>query len=352
MKRNFITHCNWRDLNMQLINKITLTHSYQLSVRIFSSISLLILLVACQQSTKNSDKETFDAHVHIWNGEQSYHEYKAHLDSTGQAITRFGAIHMAVVGRPAHTRQKNNELIELAKKYEEVVPICSVHPLDGDSALAELNRLAALNVRALKLHPHTQNFDARDERMFEVCKQAGELGITILIDNANIKPGDNQALFDLAIRSPKTKFIFARMGGLEFRFWNILPLIRTANGFFADNIYFDISATVTLVANSPLEEEFIWTLRNVGIEHVLMGSDYPQFSLSESLGALEQLNLTREEKHKIRFLNAMELLFPDESEEITKLDAQGIGLIEYTGLTSRHFSGLEEDGKKQKLYDF
>ena len=54
------------------------------------------------------------------------------------------------------------------------------------------------------------------------------------------------------------------MGGLNFRFWNILALARTANDFFMDNIYFDISATVVLAAGAPIEEEFVWTLRNVG----------------------------------------------------------------------------------------
>jgi len=29
----------------------------------------------------------------------------------------------------------------------------------------------------------------------------------------------------------------------------------------ADNVYFDISATVTLVADSPVEDELVWTLQ-------------------------------------------------------------------------------------------
>jgi uncharacterized protein len=278
--------------------------------------SLLVLfVVGCQPSSPDTPKDVFDLHVHIWNGEQSYHEYKANLDSTGQVITRFGAIHMAQRGRPEHTRQKNNELIALSKKYSEVLPICSVHPLDGDSAIVELERLSTQGIRIIKLHPHTQNFSANDEAIFFVCRKAGELGVVVLIDNANIKPGDNQALFDLAIRLPKTKFVFAHMGGLEFRFWNILPLVRTANGFFANNIYFDLSATITLIADSPLEDEFIWTLRNVGINRVLLGSDYPQFSLAESLRALERLNLTEEEKLRIKYRNAMEMLYPEEVEK-------------------------------------
>ena len=35
-------------------------------------------------------------------------------------------------------------------------------------------------------------------------------------------------------------------------------------------IYFDISGTVQLAADSPIEEEFVWTLRNIGIDQVLL----------------------------------------------------------------------------------
>src|SRR3546814_4450921 len=55
-------------------------------------------------------------------------------------------------------------------------------------------------------------------------------------------------------------------GGLGFRFWNILALARTAENLFADNIYFDISASVILAADSPIEEEYVWTIRNVGVD--------------------------------------------------------------------------------------
>ena len=97
------------------------------------------------------------------------------------------------------------------------------------------------------------------------------------------------------------------MGGLNFRFWNILAVARTADGLFADNIYFDISASVVVVAGSPIENEFVWTLRNVGIEHVLLGSDFPQLSLPQTLAAFDRLDLNEQERAKIRYDNARRL---------------------------------------------
>ncbi|MCR5869903.1 MULTISPECIES: amidohydrolase family protein [unclassified Sphingomonas] len=143
--------------------------------------------------------------------------------------------------------------------------------------------------------------------MLTVVRAAGEAGLVVLMDNAGIVPSDNEKLFNLALSAPKTRFIFAHMGAMGFRFWNLLKAARTAEGLFGDNIYFDISATVTLAAESPIEEEFVWTMRNVGIDHILLGSDYPQFSLEQNAAALDRLGLTAEERAAIRYGNARRL---------------------------------------------
>jgi predicted TIM-barrel fold metal-dependent hydrolase len=74
-----------------------------------------------------------------------------------------------------------------------------------------------------------------------------------------------------------------------------------------NNVNFDISGPVQLFADSPLEAEFIWTLRNVGVDSVLLGSDYPQLTLKSAVDALEKLDLTQEEKAAIQIGNARRL---------------------------------------------
>lgn len=257
----------------------------------------------------------FDSHVHLWNGETSIAEYEAQVKGAGLTITGFGGMwfggpeNQALAGNPASIRAHNDALLVLAKKHPTMVPIATVHPYDAAAALDELQRVARLGVRMLKIHPHTQRFDPADPRVLALVRRAGELGVVVVMDNANIVPGgDSEKLFNLALSAPKTKFVFAHMGGLNFRFWNILKMARTAEGLFGDNIYFDISAMVTLAADAPIEEEFIWTMRNVGIDHVLIGSDYPQFSLKQTLDALDKLDITPAEKAKIRYENARALL--------------------------------------------
>jgi predicted TIM-barrel fold metal-dependent hydrolase len=255
----------------------------------------------------------FDSHVHLRDGEASLLEYEAKVreagvDLLGAAVMWFGGPNQALAGNPADIRAHNDEIIALAARHPEAVPVATVHPYDGRAALDELARVAARGVKVLKIHPHTQRFDASDPRVLALVTKAGELGVTVLMDNANILPGDSQKLFNLAVAAQKTRFIFAHMGGIEFRFWNMLALARTADGFALRNIWFDISGTVVLVADSPLEAEFVWTLRNVGTDQVLLGSDFPQMSLARGVEALDKLDLSDAEKDAIRSGNARRLL--------------------------------------------
>ena len=281
-----------------------------------SALSVLFLILscaACAQTASQSPKSAvFDLHVHLREGETSLIEYEAEAARAGIEVAGLGAMwfggqYQAPAGNPKDIRARNDAMLALAEKHPKVLPIATVHPYDGQAALEELERVAARGIKVLKIHAHTQRFDNADARVLALVRHAGTLGFVVVMDNANILPGDSEELFNLAAQAPGTRFIFAHMGAANFRYWNILALARTADGFAMDNVHFDVSGAVQLSADTPLEEEFVWTLRNVGIDSVLLGSDYPQMSLGAAVGALERLDLTAEEKDKIRSSNARRL---------------------------------------------
>ncbi len=272
---------------------------------------LCLLLLLCAHAAA-AGEPVFDVHVHLRQGEASLREYRADVAASkieleGLGAMWFGGPEQARQGDPAAIRARNDALLALAGKHADVVPIVTVHPYDGQAALDELARVAARGAKALKLHPHTQRFDAADPRTLALVRKAGDVGLVVLLDNANLLPGDSETLFNLVAQAPRTKFVLAHIGGLNFRFWNVLALARTADGFGFENLYFDLSATVLLAADTPIEAEFVWTLRNVGIDRVLLGSDYPQITLGRTLDALERLDLSEAEKRKIRVGNARAL---------------------------------------------
>jgi hypothetical protein len=261
---------------------------------------------------KSPAQQVFDNHVHLWEGEKSLRQYEAEAKTAGIDLVGFGGMwfggpNQALSGHPDEIRASNDAHFALAKKHPEMLPIATVHPYDGEAAIEEVTRVAALGFKVLKLHPHTQKFDPSDPRVLAVVTRAGDLGMIVLVDNFNIIPGDSEKLFNLALAAPRTKFIYAHLGGMNFRFWNVIRAARTAKGLYADNIYFDIAGTTVLLKDAPIRDEFVWTIRGVGVDHVLLGSDFPQFTLGETLAAFEDLTLTPEEKKKIRYQNARTL---------------------------------------------
>src|SRR6185312_12477688 len=99
-------------------------------------------------------------------------------------VTQSALIVIARQGQVALTRQRNDAVIAAAAASGgRFYAIPSVHPLDGADALAELDRLAKLNVREIKLHPNTQNFDVSDPAVGTVVEHAGELGLVLLFDS-------------------------------------------------------------------------------------------------------------------------------------------------------------------------
>lgn len=274
---------------------------------------VVAVMLPAEAGLSAEPQPVFDVHVHLWNGQTSLQAYEQQVNAAGMkpaglAAMWFGGPNQALQGQLKETRMGNDGIIALAAKNSALLPVATVHPYDGKAAITELERVAKRGIKILKIHPHTQKFDAADPRVLTLVKRAGDLGIVVLMDNANIVPADSQNLLNLALGAPNTKFIFAHMGAMNFRFWNVLKLARTAENLFANNIYFDISGTALLAADSPIEEEFVWTMRNVGVEYLLLGSDYPQMSLAQNLEALNRLGLTEVEKEKIRFGNAQRLL--------------------------------------------
>lgn len=165
---------------------------------------LLSIALLASVSPAFAQDAVIDTHVHLHKGEVSIAEYRAQLKTAGQSADAFGAMwfggpNQALAGNPGDIASRNDALIALAAENPDMIAIATVHPYDGDAALAEVDRVAARGVRLLKIHPHTQKFDAADPRVLTLVKRAGEAGLVVVMDNASIVPSDNEKLFNLAL---------------------------------------------------------------------------------------------------------------------------------------------------------
>ena len=256
-----------------------------------------------------------DTHAHLrtdaGNGLSPTHPIgTAALRALDQAsgVDKSALIVIARSGDMAATRALNDAALAAAKADpQHFYAIASVHPADGDAALAELDRLVKLGVKVIKLHPNTQRFDVADPAVAKVTARCGELGMAVLFDSFNpLDANELGKLMMLSLQQPKTNFIFAHMGFTQFR--DTLTLSTLKKLGMGGNVWLDISAIGTAYAGSPVQPEFVWTLRQHGMDHVLMGSDWPVDTPAAAIAAVRALGLSADEERLVLHDNAAKLL--------------------------------------------
>lgn len=225
-------------------------------------------------------------------------------------VATAGLIVIAQQGDLEFTRSENDRAVELARASGgRFFAFGSVHPMDGDAALAELERIAALGVRGLKLHPNTQQFDVAAPEVERVVQRAAELGLVILFDAYSpFDPGQTGKLVKLALAHPSARFILAHMGGPRFFDMAVFGLLNAHPKAFQRNVWLELSAVSHMVAGSPsLTEQLRHTCRFVGVDRVLFGSDYPALTPEQAVADVHALGFDASEERLIFHDNAAAL---------------------------------------------
>jgi len=85
----------------------------------------------------------------------------------------------------------------------------------------------------------------------------------------------------------------------------ILFAVFAKGPFYNNNVYFDLSAVIEIYANSPRQEDLLWTMREIGMDQFLFASDFPIFDLAETKKLVDEFGFTEEEKIKLYRDNAI-----------------------------------------------
>ena len=189
----------------------------------------------------------------------------------------------------------------------------SVHPQYVADAAAEVDRLARLGIRALKLHPPHQLFSPNAYRhglsaLAGMYERAQALGLPVMIHTGtSIFPGARnlhaQPLLadDVAVDYPGLVVILAH-GGRPLWMDEAFFLVRRHK-----NMYLDISS----IPPQKLLLEYFPRLEEIA-DKVLFGTDWPGFGvrdIGENIVKFQALPLSEEARRKILYQNAARL-FP------------------------------------------
>jgi len=214
---------------------------------------------------------------------------------------------------PGVARLANDYALDAAGAHPgRIVPFCSVNPVWGREAIAEVERCAEAGARGIgELHADTQGFDPADERLLSALMAVAEsLGLIVTIHASepvgHSYPGKGTAtpgrLMPMVQSFPDVTFVLAHWGGgLVF-----YSLIREVRESFR-NVYFDSAASPYLYDAGVFEV----SARAAGPERILFGSDYPLLSQRRALGQARDSGLSPDDEVAVLGGNALRLLGAD-----------------------------------------
>jgi hypothetical protein len=253
-------------------------------------------------------------HLRLGEGDGASPDQPVGTEKIRALEARIGASHAGLIviapkGDLEETRARNNGVVAAARASNGFFfPIASVHPDDGAAALEELDRVAKLGVRMIKLHPNTQAFDVASPEVASVVQHAADLGMVVLFDGFSPFDANETGKFlRLAVTHPSARLVLAHLGGIRFHEMAMFGIARKF-AWYPHNVWFDISATAPFFADSPYREQFVWVIRSVGTDRVLFGSDWPVDEPSRTAAAVRSLGLSEAEQRQIFVTNARDLL--------------------------------------------
>lgn len=198
-------------------------------------------------------------------------------------------------------QKKVNDFAMTINADPAIVAFGSVHP-DAPDALEELERIAAAGLKGVKLHPEYQSFYADDPRMKPIYKKISQLGLITLFHAGQ----------DYGFPPPYHAMPEHLLGALN---WLDTPVVAAHWGGYGccfevleklcgENIWFDLSFGYCSMPKATAQA----IIDKHGADRLLFGSDMPWHRPAWELRLLNALELTQEQRDKIFFRNAVDLL--------------------------------------------
>jgi predicted TIM-barrel fold metal-dependent hydrolase len=221
--------------------------------------------------------------------------------------TGFGGVLMPIATKPTQMKVCNDWAAEKNDRqrfwaYGSVFPK-TVSTDELTAVLTELERIKALGLYGIKLHPDYQIFYPDDENIFPIYEKCAELRLPIMFHAGfdPISPNLTHATPDRLLRVietfPKLTAIFAHMGGEDH--WDEVEELLCGK-----NCYIDTSYCAENMDSVQMER----MIKKHGSKRVLFGSDFPWKTPVSIADKLKKLNLTEDEFDDIFHNNALELL--------------------------------------------
>lgn len=201
----------------------------------------------------------------------------------------------------AHQMHSVNDFAAKINEDNDIIAFGSVFPF-AQNALEEVERIKALGLKGVKLHPDYQGFFVDDEKLKPLYKKISSLSL-ITVFHAGLDygfPPPYKAMPDSMLKALSwfdSPVVAAHLGGLNCGEEVLDKLCGT-------DIYFDTAFSYSSLPKYYLEK----IIEKHGCDKILFGTDCPWHTADMELRMLDSLSLNDNELQKIYYKNALKLL--------------------------------------------
>ena len=255
----------------------------------------------------------FDIHTHIFpdkiaqkaveNIGRYYHidmYENGTVDALLESSRQLGIDHCLVHSSATHVEQVeaiNNYIADVVKSHSNLVGFGTLH-FGLDDVEAEVERIMALGLKGIKLHPEFQHFVIDEPAMLPVYKGiAGKLPLLIHMVDQNRDSSSPVRLARVLDKFPDLVVIAAHFGG--YMQWE-----ESRKYLLGRNLFMDTSSSLAYLDPATAVE----MIRSHGADKFMFGSDYPMWRQRDELDRFLRLDLTEAEREAILYQNAAKLL--------------------------------------------
>ena len=255
-----------------------------------------------------------DAHAHVFPSKiaakatesiGNFYDIPMDLDGSVEGLLRIKEttgiakflIH-SVATTPKQVRSINDFIAATVKEYPDTfIGFGSLHP-DMENAAEEVERMIALGLKGVKLHPDFQKFDIDGEASLRLCRIfAGRLPLLV-------HAGDNRHFYSSPDKIARVLDAIPALDLIAAHFGGWSQWAEAEKELAGKRVWVDTSSSLYRITPERARE----LVDVFGVDYVLFGTDYPMWKADEELERLSELGLSEEELEKILHLNAERLL--------------------------------------------
>lgn len=210
-------------------------------------------------------------------------------------VSQFVILPVAI--RPDRVHSINDFIVQETRDYDCFVGFGTVH-IDMENMMDEVERIASLGLKGIKIHPDCQKFAIDDPRLFPMYEAIqGRLPVFLHMGDRRYDYSHPARLHRVLKQFPKLDAVAAHFGGYSMYDVACEQLRHT-------NCIMDISSSLAFMAEGEAERY----INIYGAERMAFGTDYPVWDPVEEVRRLMSLKLTDGQKEQIAWKTASRFL--------------------------------------------